>query len=149
MADMEILFLKDKNTSYKIDRESKTYSVLPQGDDSQSNIETKVTKTGETAKILGYTCTKYDVEVKTESNTMHQYFWTTTGISGLDFKSLSRAGNSKQALYYDKVEGVPLKVEMSMPQGNMVMEVTSMKKTGLSSSDFTIPSGFKEVSLKY
>jgi len=150
MADSEILFLQEKNTTYKINRDSKTYSILPQStDDSQRNVETKVTKTSETTKILGYSCTKYDVEAKTDGNTMHQFFWTTTEISGMDFKSLSKMGNNRQSLYYDKVEGIPLRIEMSTPQGKMMMEATSLKKTTLPASDFVLPSGFKEVDFKF
>lgn len=148
MANTEMLFLKDKNTTYRIDRENKTYSKLPQVTSKQDNqIETKVTKTTETEKILDYTCTKYIVDVTTNGKTMQQYFWTTTAIKGIDFKSLAhqRVADEKQALFYDKVDGLPLKMEMTTPQGSMVMVVTGLKKQSLPASDFTIPSGFKEV----
>src|SRR5687767_10106279 len=63
MANMEILYLNDKATSYRIDRQSKTYSVLPAGDTHETHKpEVKVTKTSETLKVLNYTCTKYLVE---------------------------------------------------------------------------------------
>ncbi|MDH4089143.1 MAG: DUF4412 domain-containing protein [Cyclobacteriaceae bacterium] len=150
MANTDILFLSEKNTTYKIDRESKTYSTLPQSksEDQATKMETKVTKTSETAKILGYTCIKYIVDITTEGgHAMQQFFWTTTAIKDIDFKSMAndRMSNSKQRMYFDKVDGVPLKVEMSMPQGNMIMEVTELKKMSLPASDFAIPAGFKEV----
>lgn len=150
MANTDILFLSEKNTTYKIDRESKTYSTLPQSksEDQATKMETKVTKTSETAKILGYSCIKYIVDITTEGgHAMQQFFWTTTAIKDIDFKSMAndRMSNSKQRMYFDKVDGVPLKVEMSMPQGNMIMEVTELKKMSLPTSDFAIPAGFKEV----
>ncbi len=155
MANMETLYLKDKNTAYTIDRESKTYTPLPQDldDPSASDVETKVTKTNETAKVLNYTCTKYIVEATSKDakdGKMQQFFWTTTEIKDLDFKSLAnqRLGKNKQALFYDKLEGVPLKMEMTMPQGRMVMEATEVKKQSLSAAEFAIPAGFKEVALK-
>ena len=155
MGNMEMLYLKDKNTTYSIDREAKTYSVMPQnkGDgSSEKKIDVKVTKTSETAKILNYPCTKYIVEVTSDGNTLTQYFWTTTAIKDFDLKSLSQqriGGNSNAMLFYDKLEGVPLKVEMPSPKGSMLMEMTEYKKQSLSSADFAIPAGFKEVPSKY
>jgi hypothetical protein len=156
MANMEILYLADKKTSFRINREAKTYSVLPQNasevsKDPASKVDIKVTKTSETAKVLGYTCTKYIVESATKGHTMQQHFWTTTAIKDFDFKSLAhqRMGNSQQSLFYEQIEGVPLKMEMVMPQGKMVMEVTELKKQPLPSADFQIPSGFKEVAVMY
>ncbi len=150
MANTDILFLREKNTTYRIDRESKTYSTLPQStsEDQASKMDVKVTKTSETTKVLGYTCVKYIVDVTTEDgNAMQQFFWTTTAIKDIDFKSMAndRMSNGKQRMYFDKVDGVPLKVEMSMPQGSMTMEVTELKKISLPASDFAIPAGFKEV----
>ncbi|HEY9006627.1 MAG TPA: DUF4412 domain-containing protein [Ohtaekwangia sp.] len=154
MANMEILYLKDKNQSYKIDRKDKTYSVLPnnteQQQQSKQNADVKVTKTSETAKILGYTCTKYTVDYTSEGHTLHQILWSTTEIKDWDMKSMANQRmSSNQRIYFDKIDGVPLKVEMYMPQGNMVMEVKEINKQSLPASDFTIPSDFKEVALGF
>lgn len=155
MANMETLYLNDKKTAYQINREAKTYTVLPQNTNEDvkdsEKVEVKVTKTSETTKVLGYTCTKYIVDVKTQGHSMQQNFWTTTAIKDFDLKSLAnqRMGNSQHSMYYEQIEGVPLKMEMMMPQGKMVMEVTELKKQSLSSADFAIPTGFKEVPLKY
>jgi Domain of unknown function (DUF4412) len=156
MGNMEILYLKDKNTSYSIDREAKTYSIMPQnsGDDaSDKKLDVKVTKTNETTKVLNYPCTKYIVEMtNNEGNTLKQFIWTTTAIKDFDLKSLSHqrmGSNNQMALFYEKIEGVPMRVEMPNPQGRMLMEMTEYKKQSLSSADFTIPSGFKEVPSKY
>lgn len=153
--NMEMLYLNDKKTAYKIDREAKTYSPLPQrvedpAKDAANKVDVKVTKTSETAKVLDYTCTKYLVESTTKGHTLQQFFWTTTAIKDFDFKSLSQqhiGGN--QTLFYEQIEGVPLKMEMFNPQGKMVMEVTELKKQSLSSADFALPAEFKEVPLKY
>ena len=37
MMKMETLYLKDKNTSYKIDREAKTYSPIPPPKEDPNN----------------------------------------------------------------------------------------------------------------
>jgi hypothetical protein len=64
-------------------------------------------------------------------------------------KSLSeqRFGDHPQTLFYDKIDGVPLRIEMTLPEGNMTMEVTSIKRQGLPATDFTIPAGYKETQL--
>jgi hypothetical protein len=47
------------------------------------------------------------------------------------------------------IEGIPLRVEMKIPQGNMTMEATDIKKQSLPASDFAIPAGFKETKLGF
>ncbi|MBT1708315.1 DUF4412 domain-containing protein [Fulvivirgaceae bacterium PWU5] len=153
MANMEMLYLKDKNQSYRIDRESKTYSVLPKGDENQDDKtktpEVKVTKTTETKKILDYTCTKYVAESTYQGKKSTQIFWTTTAIQDFDMKSMAqqRFGNNPQRLFYEKIDGVPLRIEMTVPEGNMIMEVTSLKRHALPAADFAIPTGYKETQL--
>ncbi len=152
MANMEFLYLSDKEQSYRIDREAKTYSPIPKTKEEPSEkMDVKVTKTSETARILNYNCTKYLVQTTIKGQTMDQAFWTTNEIKGIDFKSLSkqRFGDSSQKMYYEQIEGVPLKMEMKTPQALMTMEVTDIKKQSLPASDFAIPSGFKEVPLKF
>lgn len=155
MANMETLYLNDKKASYQINRDAKTYSALPDYSAKEvkdpAKTDVKVTKTSETTKVLGYTCTKYIVESTAQGHSMQQNFWTTTAIKDFDFKSLAnhRMGDGQQSLFYKQIEGVPLKMEMMMPQGKMVMEVTELKKQSLSSADFAIPAGYKEVVVKY
>lgn len=153
MSNMEVLHLSDKNVTYRLDRDNKTFSVMPQyTDKDKEKLEYKVTKTSETTKVMGYTCTKYIVESTSQDPdakklAMKQFFWTTTDIKGLDLKSLSkqRMGNSQQSLFYEQIEGVPLKMEINMPQGHMTMEVAEIKKQSLPASDFEVPAGYKEV----
>lgn len=147
MGGMETLYLKDKNESYMINREAKTYSIIPQSDATTSTTHdpnVKITKTSETQKILNYTCKKSIVTVTEDGHTMTQIFWTTNEITGLDFKSMGdqKMGKGKQSMYYKDLDGTPLKVEMTMPQGKMLMEVTEIRKQSLPAADFEIPKGF-------
>jgi len=146
-AGMEILYLGDKNQSYRIDRSSKTYSVLAPGKANTQNENTKVTKTSETRKILGYTCTKYVVEVQEGKQAQQQIFWTTTDIKDIDFKNMARQrlAQGQPNMFYDKIDGVPLRMEMKHPKGTMTMEATDLKRETLAATDFVVPSGFKEV----
>ncbi len=147
MGPMEVLTLKDKNATYRIDREAKTYSVMSsEGLDSMKVSDAKITKTGETSKILNYPCVKYVAESSIQGQPVQQIFWTTTAIKGLDLKDLARQqmGNNQQALFYEKIEGVPLKIELKHSQFGMIMEVISLEKQSLSAADFSIPKDFKE-----
>ncbi len=149
LGGVDLLNLTDKKQSYSIDRSNKTYTVLPQGKEepSKTNPDVKVTKTNETIRILNYLCTKTIVEITQNGKVMKNFYWTTTEIKGVDFSNLSKqhVGRGNQAMFYENIEGVPLKVEMNMAEGSMTMEVTEVKKESLSDSLFELPADFKEV----
>jgi hypothetical protein len=142
----ELLYLHDKDQSYMLDRQNKTYSPMPHAGDKMANAtsDVKVTKTGETAKILGYNCTKYVVEAMANGKPMTQSLWATTEIQGIDMKALSKGRWGKDQMYFDKIDGVPLKMEIKTSEGIMTMEATEFKKESQNAADFQIPSEFKE-----
>lgn len=148
LAGVETLYLKNKNETYLINRSAKTYSVLPQHESAAGDRDPSITvkKTTETQKILNYRCTKTIVTITEGSQTIDQVFWTTQEIKNLDFKNMAnqKIANGKHAMYYKNIEGVPLKMEMSMPQGMMTMQVTEIKKEALPASSFQIPEGFTQ-----
>lgn len=144
---MEMLYLKDKDATYNLNRENKTYSVMGgnrpasqgQGD------KPKVTKTSETTKVLNYNCTKYLVTTTERNATITQTIWATTEIKGIDPKSLQkqRMGRGHQIMF-DGIDGFPMRIEASSGEGNVTMEVTEIKRENLNDSDFTLPSDYKE-----
>jgi hypothetical protein len=143
----EVLFLSDKGLSYMLNRDDKTYSTLPSGarPGSTSTTPPKVTRTSETAKILGFNCVKYIVEVTDYGRTVDQSIWTTTDIKNIDFKKFAKARMGKgQSLYYEGMEGTPLRIETKEPTATMTMEVSEIKPESLPASDFAIPADFKE-----
>jgi len=148
MMATETLYQGDKKQSYIINRDAKTYSLLRPDSGNIRRADTlkhTITKTSETRKILGYTCTKYIVMIMSH-DTINQFFWTTTEIKGLDMRNFprQRPGNSNQPLFYEGLTGVPLRLEISTKQMNMAMEVTDIKRQALPETDFTIPADFKE-----
>lgn len=149
---MEVLHPAGK-PAVRINRKDQTYSPIPDGPPGgqPGNMSPPtVTKTSETATVMGYNCTKYVVEMSQGGRTMTQNIWATTDIKDIDMKTLARQRNSQgQPMFSDKIEGVPLKIEATMPQGKMVMEVKEIKREKLSDSDFAIPAGFKEVKSPY
>lgn len=145
MMKGDILHTKDK--SVHLDRENKTYWVMsaPSEREGKPMAKPTVTKTSETAKIAGYNCTKYIVTTQGYGQTMTSHIWATTEISGIDTKALAKSNTGKgPSMFYEGVDGIPMKVESQTPQGNMVLEVTEVTKQSLSASDFTIPSDYTE-----
>jgi Domain of unknown function (DUF4412) len=145
-------FLYTTEKSVLINRSSKTYSVMPTStataDEkaSQPKMQHSVSKTSETMKVMGYTCTKYVVTTTSgQGHTTTTNLWTTTEIKDIDLKSLAKQRhNQGQSMYYEGVEGIPLRIESGTPQGQMIMEVTEIKRESLNASVFTIPSDYKE-----
>jgi len=149
MDKSEVLHIADKDQTYTINHSAKTYMVMAKPTTATSEEKPKITKTSETATILGHTCTKYVIE-KTEPNgqTSKTNYWATTEIKGIDLKALAKQQMSKgQSIVYSEIDGVPLKIEMSMPQGTMTMEVQELKKESIPASTFTLPAGYTETKI--
>jgi hypothetical protein len=144
----EFLYIKEKNQSYMIDRENKTYSVTTKSENGNDSLpDVTVTKTPEKMKILNYNCSKYLVEHTIKGQKVTHDIWATTEIKGLDISSMANqqmSGNNNMA-FFKKIDGVPLKLNMNMPDGTMTMEATHLKRESLPSSDFAIPADYKEV----
>jgi hypothetical protein len=146
MMPMEILFLKDKNQTISLNRENKTYTVLSSTAPSTETPKANVTKTGETAKILNYTCTKYMVEMTEAGKKITNVVWATTDIKDFNLNHLAnqRIGSGR-GVYLEGIDGVPLKMEMNTPEMKMTMEAIEIKRQPVSASSFVIPADFKEV----
>jgi hypothetical protein len=141
----DILHTPDK--SVRLDRTNKTYSVMPSGGGKGMENQQKptVTKTSETAKIQGYNCTKYVVTKTERGQTITSNFWTTTEIKDIDLKAMAKQQVGRgQSLIYEGVDGMPLRIESIAKEGNMIMEVTDIKRESLNAADFTIPADYKD-----
>lgn len=146
--NMEVLTIISKNLTYHLNRTDKTYTVIPQAPvtaEKTPEYKSKVTKTNETAKILGYPCTKYIVELTTGTNTSTQIFWTTPEIHGLDMKTFANQRMGGNQMYFEGLEGIPMKVEGGTPQMKMVMEMSEITKGSVTDADVSLPADFKEV----
>jgi hypothetical protein len=147
MMPSEILTLGDKGVSYKIDRSAKTYQVLAKPDDASPSAGAfKVTRTSESTKVLGYTCTRYLVEPVGEGDGTTYSVWTTKEIKGLDPKKMSslQVGRDSGPNFMSQLDGAPLKMEISTHQAKILMEATAIKTEPLPDSTFALPKGFTE-----
>lgn len=150
MVDGTEILHKDGQPTIRVNRKDMTYSSMPERKPGGPEPEINVTKGNDTKKILGYECQKYVVDMKAEGQNVKQVMWTTTEIKDIDVKALARQRNAQgQPMFSDKINGFPLRIEVGMQQGNMVMEVAEIKRGSISDADFNVPSGFKEVKSPY
>lgn len=144
---MEIITLPESQAAYWIDRKSRTFSKLPveQPKADADKLKYKVTKGPGSTKILGYTCEEYLVEVTSEGKVINNRLWATDDIPGLDPKALAKARfGGQDASYLSEVDGVPLKMEMTMPQMRITMQATAVTAGSVPDSVFVVPAGFTE-----
>jgi hypothetical protein len=146
MMPMEILYFKDQDKTVRLDRKNKTFTVVANNTSKTNQPTVKVTKTNEKMKVLNYNCVKYVAAVTENDETVNQIFWTTTDIKDFDMKSLTkqRMNQGGQQLFYNGIEGVPLKIEMSVQDVKMIMVVEEIKRQALSDAEFAVPADFKD-----
>lgn len=134
----DILYLKDKDQSYHIFRERKTYRLAKKEEQKASTAT--VTKTTETQKILGHACTKYLVKDGEATLTI----WATTELKSLYDQMKKMSVSKERNLYMDQIEGIPLKVESARKEMHFTMEAMELKEQAEPAADFIIPAGFTE-----
>lgn len=140
----EILYRKDKKQSYNLDRAKATYSLMKNEKNAANSDKVKVTKTNATAVVAGYKCVQYKVETSVDNQPYTQFIWTTKEIKGIEkdlLKQLS-AGQNNGAIFYEGMEGVPMKVAVG--EMGLTIEVAEVIKSKLDANEFVIPSHFKE-----
>ena len=153
----EVLNLPAVPVSYMIDRAARAYTRLPADvpavDSEKSGY--KVTKTGETAQVIGYECVKYVVEraaTAAPSGPATRYLiWTSTAVPGLDTRALAKVRLSQAGAdnaFLSQLDGVPLKMEFTTPEARVTMEAASIKAESLADDLFALPSGFTERALE-
>jgi hypothetical protein len=149
MMPSEILTLGDKGISYRIDRPAKTYQVLAKSTDTAVTTSAnafKITRTADTAKVLGYTCTRYLVSPAGEGDGTTYSVWTTKEVKGLDPKKMSslQVGRENGPSFMTQLDGAPLKMEITTSQAKILMEASVIKAESLPDSTFALPKGFTE-----
>jgi outer membrane lipoprotein-sorting protein len=148
MDRTEVLHLADKDVTYTINHPQKTYIVAPKSEHKPQSSP-KVTKTSETATILNYKCTKYIIETTSpDGKAATINYWATPDIKDIDLKALAKQQSKDQTFIYAEVDGFPMRIETTMTQGNLTMEIVEFKKGGVNASEFALPSGYTETKVK-
>lgn len=125
--------------------ESKAYKIEGDKNDKKKEGEesdVKVEDTGETMEIMGYTCKKY----KVTSGDATQYMYVAEELKISKPKKAADLG-SGGSMFVDKIEGFPLKMEMTMNQGGMtitmVMTAVDVDDSKPSKDLFEIPGSYQ------
>lgn len=144
---VEVVSRKTPAEAVMIDRKARTFSRIPM-DEAKAKaaaVNHKVTKTAATATILGYTCEQYLFEATQDGQKTTGVLWATNDIPGLDASALSQArlGGEEDA-YLKEIDGVPLRMEVTLPQMKIKMEATALRAGPISDEVFVIPAGFAE-----
>ncbi len=138
----EMIILMDKQKMYMVSELDP--AKLTYGKDHHF----KITKTGETLDILGYTCREYDYE----SDNGKGKVWLASGIGSWWGTEMAAQANKLPPDQKAMVSMVvaqklfPMKSETMDQSGNVKsgMEVVKVEKKPLSSSLFEIPEGYKK-----
>jgi hypothetical protein len=144
----DILYLKAMDKTYYIKKGAKTYSIAPKTKSTYSEDATvMVTPTTETTKILNYACTKYIVTFTEAGKSRTLFIWATKDLkqyspSSFQISGLSNASNTSAIR---KIDGVPLKIEVTEEGQTVILEVIELKSISLPTTDFLLPADYKEV----
>ena len=144
----DILYLKAMDKTYYIKKGAKTYSLAPKSKSTFSEDATvMVTPTTETAKILNYTCTKYIVTFTEAGKTRTLFIWATKDLKQYSPGSFQISGisNASNMSAIRKIDGVPLKIELTEQGQTVILEVIELKSMTLPTIDFVLPADYKEV----
>lgn len=149
MDKNDILYIASEDKTYNINHQAKTISSMPKHEGGHHDRpQPKITKTNETAKIFNYNCTKYIIESQgPDGKSQTTFYWATNDIKDVDLKALMKQrpmSREDQSFIYDSIDGIPVKIEVKMPQGTMTMEMTGFKKGGVSDADFKLPAGYQK-----
>ena len=144
----ELLSLADKRVAYAINRQARTYQKLPDSlRGGAAGVKIKVTRTPETATILGYVCRRFLVDADDGGAKSRFTVWATTAISGLDSAALKRLNWAQVGGvdFLGQIEGFPLKIDAVTPDAKVALAATRITVGPVAGAIFTLPAGFKEV----
>jgi hypothetical protein len=145
LVSNEVLDIKATGESFNVNRQHKTYSKIGGPPRLKPNENVSVTKTTETATILGYRCTKYLIENKDPKKGLIQEIWTTTDFTAFDLRSFRNQKFGRNSWYFEGVEGVPLRMVAQNDDGDVTIEAIAIEKRQQKAEDFSVPADYKEV----
>ncbi|MCS6243521.1 MAG: hypothetical protein H2172_06645 [Opitutus sp.] len=149
LVSREVLSMGDQRTAYSLNRPARTYQKIADSAASGAGaaVKTKVTRTKDTAVILGYACNRFLVEADDAGAKSHFSVWTTTAIKGLDAAALKRLswGQAGAPDFLGKIEGVPLKIDAVTPDAKVGLVATRITVGPVEGALFVLPAAFKQV----
>ncbi len=141
VGSMAIITDGEAGLLYLLNPALQTYQKVSITEPKDTQKKPKITKTKEKTKILGYSVTKYLMEVDTEQGPMKMEMWVTPELRVADV--LKRSNPLAQGA---EVEGIPLRISMDVPGVDLRITflATQLSKTPPDESLFRIPEGYVE-----
>ena len=131
----EYVFLEKNTELYIIVDSFKVYTKVP----LEKPFIYTITKESETIEILGYSCEKYKVIIKSDGNSdLENHIWITTSLKIPSSPLLEKYGSY---LFYTELPYAVLKIET---YSGLNYIATNISNTTPDKSLFKIPKGYKE-----
>jgi hypothetical protein len=128
-------FLTSQNEVYLMDKVDKIAYKMPKAESKEGDQqEWVVTKTEDFETIIGKKCRKYIVETKDKKS--KQLIWASPDYKG------------GQASFYDKIEGIPLKMVIE-GTNKMEMKAVSLSTAAPSEAELKLPSDYSVEEFNY
>ncbi len=141
----DVLYVAKDDKTYILNSSRKKAQEMTSSEgDKTTDGDVVVTETGEKADILGYSCDKYKVVIKTKEGEMVQYIWATKALQPVKPKG----AESVTALsgITDKIKGMPLKIQLEINQMGMsftmITTATKIDNTKPSADLFVVPADY-------
>jgi hypothetical protein len=142
-------FLSTKNEVYLMDKVDKIAYKMPKAENKEGEQQQEwiVTKTEEFETIIGKKCRKYIVETKDKKS--KQLIWATPEykFSNTLFDNVNMKSGG-QASFYDKIEGIPLKMVIEGGQ-KMEMKAVSLSTTAPAEAELKLPADYSVEEFSY
>lgn len=99
---------------------------------------------GESMEVLGYKCSKYQIETTQNGETVTQYIWATKKLKAPDLDMPNMPMNNGMG-YTDKIDGFPLIIEVAIPNMNtsLIMKASELDKTKPDAKNFKRPEDYE------
>lgn len=135
-TDERFSIKESEETVYMIDDQS-----IDQAQQSANDQIDKPERLDDTAEILGYTCHKYKVVIKTPQGSMEQYIWATDQLSP---PKIDLPKNPALSSLDFGLDGLPMKVEIGLPgtSSKIIMQASAIDNTEPDASLFERPASY-------
>jgi hypothetical protein len=141
-------FLTSQNEVYLMDKVDKIAYKMPKAESKEGDQqEWVVTKTEDFETIIGKKCRKYIVETKDKKS--KQLIWASPDykFSNSLFDNVNMKSGG-QASFYDKIEGIPLKMVIE-GTNKMEMKAVSLSTAAPSEAELKLPSDYSVEEFNY
>jgi len=143
----KIVVNTDNQESFIVKDDKKVVYLMSEEERQDAEVpETKANKIeGETQKILGYTCQKYELIVDQEGEKTTQYIWAAQDLKAPQLNMPGANQLSNGMFFGGEVQGFPLLIEIGMPEveATLTMKAIELDDTPVNAKEFKRPADYE------